>query len=182
MLLGFLFETYLFILLIRLLLQKLGANWGNPISQLVVKLTEPVVKPLRKFIPGFRGFDLSIVVAVILIQFIEMFIILGIKVHITPGILGTLILSIGYIGNKLVNIYVWGVILSVIMSWVPALQHNPLANIINTIVGPLLNLGQRYIPRIGGFDLSPIPILLALWLIRLLVLQSVIVYGFHLAY
>jgi len=182
MLLSFIFETYLFVLLLRLLLQKLGANWGNPFSQLVVKLTEPVVKPLRRFIPGFKGFDLAIVVVVLVIQTIETLIILGIKVGTMPGIFGSFVISLGYIGNKFVSIYVWGVILSVVMSWVPALQHNPLASVISTIVDPVLDLGRRFIPRIAGLDLSPIPILLLLWIIRLLLFQSIIVYGFRLAY
>lgn len=43
---NFVFDTYIFILLLRLLLQKMGANWHNPVSQLVIKVTEPVVKPL----------------------------------------------------------------------------------------------------------------------------------------
>lgn len=181
-LISFVFQTYLYILLVRLLLQKLGANWSNPISQFIVKLTEPIIKPLRKFIPGFKGFDLAIVLAVLVIQFIETMVLMIIKIHIMPDALGVLIISFAYIGNKLVNMYVWGIILSVVMTWVPTLQHNPLASIINTIVAPLLSLGRRYMPLIAGFDLSPIPILLLLWIIRIVVMQSIIVYGFHLAY
>lgn len=181
-LLNFAFETYLYILLIRLILQKLGESWSNPISQIVVKLTEPVVKPLRKFIPGFKGFDLAIVVATLVIQIIEIMLIFTIKVRIMPGIFGSLVIAIGYIGYKLSNIYFFGIILSVIMSWVPALQHNPLASVINTIATPLLNLGRRYIPKIAGIDLTPIPLLLILWFLKLLVFHPILVYGLHLAY
>ena len=49
----FVFEAFLYILLVRLLLQKAGESWHNPISQIVVKVTDPILKPLRKFIPGF---------------------------------------------------------------------------------------------------------------------------------
>ena len=181
-LLQFVFEAYLYILLIRLLLQKLGENWGNPISQLVVKLTEPIVKPLRKFIPGFKGFDLAIVFAILVINTVEILLIFKIKVGIMPGILGSIIVAIGYIGYKIINIYLWGIILRVIMSWIPALQHNPLASVINTVTYPLMNVASRYIPKIAGLDLSPIPLLLVLWLLKLLVLHPILVYGLHLAY
>lgn len=181
-LLQFVFEAFIYILLIRMLLQKLGESWNNPISQFVFKLTEPVVKPLKKFIPGFKGFDLAIFVAAFLINLIETLIIFKIKVRIMPGVFGSAIISLGFIGYKFVYIYIWGVILSAIMSWVPALQHNPLASVINTIAEPLMKLGRRFIPKMAGIDLSPIPILLALWLIKLIILHPILVYGLHLAY
>ena len=181
-LLQFIFEIYLYILLIRLLLQKLGESWSNPISQIVVTLTEPIVKPLRKFIPGFKGFDLAIVVAVFVINLVEVLLVFKIKVGVMPAILGSMIIAIGYIGYKLINIYIWGVILSVIMSWISALQHNPLASVINTIARPLMHFVGRYIPKIGGIDFSPIPLLLALWLMKLVVFHPILVYGLRLAY
>lgn len=181
-LLSFIFEAYLYILLLRLILQKLGANWSNPLSQFVVKLTEPLIKPLRKFIPGFKGFDLAIVVVALVLQIIEILLVFTIKVNIMPGIVGTVVISLGYLGDKVVNIYFWGIILSAIMSWVPALQHNPLASIINTIAMPLLNFGRRYMPKIAGLDLTPIPLLLILWLLKLLVFHPILEYGLHLAY
>lgn len=182
MLLSFVFNAYIFILLVRLLLQKFGASWTNPISQLVVKLTEPVIKPLRKFIPGFKGFDLAIVVAIFVIQLIAVIIIIGIKVNLRPSFFGSIVIAIGYLGYKLADIYIWGIILSAVMSWVPALQHNPLAAIINTITEPLMKLGRRFVPKIGGLDLSPIPLILLLWIVRAFVFQSIIVYGIRLAY
>ena len=99
-----------------------------------------------------------------------------------PGVFGSVIIAIGYIGYKLANIYIWGIILSAVMSWVPALQHNPIASVINTIARPVMNFAGRYIPKIAGIDLSAIPLLLALWLIKIVVFHPILVYGLHLAY
>ncbi|MCH9769711.1 MAG: YggT family protein, partial [Gammaproteobacteria bacterium] len=61
-LLDLLFYVYTIILLLRLLLQKLGANYFNPIVQFLVKVTEPIIRPLRSILPGFRGYDLGAII------------------------------------------------------------------------------------------------------------------------
>jgi YggT family protein len=71
LLIHILFDSYIVILLLRLMLQKLGANWYNPISQFIIQLTEKPLKPLRKFIPGVAGFDLSILLLAFVLQYIE---------------------------------------------------------------------------------------------------------------
>ncbi len=166
----------------RLLLQKLGARWSHPVSQVILKLTEPLIKPLQKLIPGFKGFDLAIIVAAMIIQIVAIMLIFTIKIHIMPGFLGSMVIAAGYLGYKLVNIYIGGLILNAIISWIPTLQYSPLAHIVNTIAMPLLNLGRRYIPTVAGLDLSPIPLFLLLWLLKLAMLRPILIYGLHLAY
>ncbi len=182
LIINFVFDTYIFILLLRLILQRMRASWHNPISQLVVKLTQPVVVPLRKMFPGFRGFDLAIIVAMLILEVIETILLLWLKIAVFPGILGSFVIAIGMLGNKVMNLYFFAIIIGVIMSWVTSLQHSPIAGIVNIITSPLLNLARRFIPPIGGFDLSPLPVLLALKLITILVFNPIIMQGYKLAY
>lgn len=180
--LNIIFNAYIFILLIRLLLQKFGANWSNPLSQLIVKITEPVIKPLRKFLPGLMGFDLAAVVAAFVIQVIATFVVISMKLPVAPGFVGSVVIAFGFFGYKIVDIYVWSIIISAIMTWVPALQHNPVGGLINVIAEPALTLARRFVPRINGIDLSPIPLLLLLWILRAFVFKAFIVAGIHMAY
>ncbi len=182
LIINFAFDAYIFVLLLRLILQKLGANWHNPVSQFVVKLTQPVVKPLRKIFPGFKGFDLAIIVAMLVLEVIEMMLLMWIKIEIFPGFLGSVVIAIGMLCNKVVNLYFFAIIIGVIMSWVPSLQHNPMAGIVNVITNPLLGLARRFIPMIGGFDLSPILVLLVLKLLEILVFNNIITQGMRWAY
>ena len=182
MIINLVFDTYVFVLLIRLFLQKFGASWGNPISQLVVKLTEPVVKPCRRFLPGFKGFDLAILFAALVIELIEQMLLLWIKINVFPGILGSIVIAFGALGNKAINIYFFGILISVVMSWIPALQQNPVGGIVRTITDPLLQFARRYVPLIGGMDLSPIPVLLVLKLVTILLFNPIITAGYKLAF
>jgi YggT family protein len=182
MLINFVFDAYIFILLLRLILQKMGANWHNPISQFVVKITQPIVVPLRKIFPGFKGFDLAIVVAMFLLELIETMLLLWVKITLFPGVLGAVVVTLGMLGGKVIDLYFFAIIITVIMSWVPALQHGPLGGIVNIVTRPLMALARRFIPPIGGFDLSPIVILLALKLLEILITSPVITLGYRLAY
>lgn len=175
---GFIFDTYIFILLLRLLLQKLGANWHNPIVQLLVKLTQPVVSPLRKFFPGFKGFDLAILVPILVLEWIGIILLLWLKLHMFPNVLGSLIIAAGTLGDKVIDLYFFAILINIVMSWVPSLQHSPVAGLVNTITHPPLALARRFIPPIAGFDLSPIPVLIVLKLVSILLLNPIIAQGY----
>ena len=118
----------------------------------------------------------------IALEFIEALLLMKIKVGVMPGLLGSLVVAIIYIANKAIALYFWGTIAVVVMSWLPAIRHNPLAAIISTIVEPLMRLARRFIPLIGGIDLSPIPILLCLKIIENYFLYPILLHGYRLAY
>jgi len=179
---NFIFDTYILILLLRLVLQKLGANWHNPAVQLIIKLTEPIVSPLRKIFPGIKGFDLAIIAPMLALEWIEVMLLLWLKFHMFSGILGSFVVALGMLGNKVINLYFFTIIIHIIMSWVPSLQHSPVAGIVNTITNPPLSLARRYIPPIAGFDLSPIPILLVLKLVTILLVNPIIAQGYKLLF
>lgn len=182
LIINILFDLYIFVLFLRLFMQKLGVRWANPFSQFVITLTEPVIKPLRRFIPGFRGFDLAIVFVCIIFEIVELMLLIWLKFGILPGIFGLLIMGFGDLAMKVVNLFFYITIIAAIISWVPTLQNNPIAEIVNFLVKPLLRIAHRYIPLVGGFDLSPIAILIILWLINILIFQPIVMLGTRIAF
>jgi YggT family protein len=180
-LINFVFAAYVYILLVRLLMQKFGASWHNPISQFVIKLTDPIIKPVRKLIPGFRGFDLAILVLALLIDYILMYLVIGIQLGIWSGFFGVFIVTVGEITKKLMNIIFVATIIWVIISWFAAARHSSAAEIVACIVEPFLAPLRRIIPLVGGFDLSPIALIILTRLIIMLVANPVIRTGLRIA-
>lgn len=171
------FGAYIIILLVRLLLQKLGANWHNPISQFVIQLTEKPLKPFRKVIPGLAGFDLAIVLFVIILQCVEIILLCLLQFGAMPNVAGLLISSIAEIFSKLVYIYIYAIVINAVASWFSQAQGHPILQIIYLIVNPVLSRFQRIIPLIGGIDVSPIAALLAFTILNMLIVQPLLMVG-----
>lgn len=175
------FDAYIFILLLRLFLQKMGASWHNPITQAIIRLTNPAIKPLRRFVPGLGGFDLSIVLVALIVELLEWWVLMALKLGIFPGIGGTLIVSIGELLNKGINIFFFATLIAALMSWFPNLQRSALAEIVDLLSSPLTRLVRRFLPLMGGLDLSPIVILLGLQVLAILLVYPIIRFGMGLA-
>src|SRR3989338_8733550 len=120
------FDTYIVILLLRLMLQKLGANWHNPVSQFIIQLTEKPLKPLRKIMPGVAGFDLSILLLAFILQLIEIFFFWVLQFGPIPNITGTVVVTVSEILSKFIYIYIYAIIINAISSWFPQMQTHPL--------------------------------------------------------
>lgn len=170
---------YVVILLLRFLMQKLGASWRNQFSQFVIKITEKPLAPFRKIIPGVKGFDLSILVFAFILQFLGTGLIWLIALRAMPHAAGVLLLTISSIFSKFLHIYIYAIFLNVIASWILPLQMSPMMNIVSLLVDPLLSFIRRYIPLIAGIDLSPIPALFGLTLLNLLVNTPLDNMGMH---
>lgn len=176
-----LFDFYIYVLLLRFFLQKRYANYFNPVTQFILKITHLPLKPLQKILPGFKGFDLAIVFLVFVLGFIEMLVLFYLQYQATPNFLGILVAAFGSIFEKVISLYFFCIIVAVLMSWLPALAQSPLAEIVRTIAGPLMSLVRRLLPPIAGIDLSPIPLLIALKLVDLVFLDPMMVWGLKLA-
>jgi len=147
---NFIFSAYIYILLLRLFMQKLGASWHNPLSQFVVKATDPLIKPLQRIVPGVGGFDLSVVALAIVLQLIAFWILAFLVFKTLPGMLGSLVVVVAYMASKVINLFFVIVIASAILSWFPNARAHPVANIVDLLAYPLTSLARRIIPLIGG--------------------------------
>lgn len=177
LLINLMVDAYIYLLLVRIILQNAHASWYNPISQFTYKLSEPLAKPMRRFMTHKHHYDSVLIVLVFIIQYVGLLLSLWLSLGMFPNILGILLVSLGKIGMKVVNIYFYATIIAAIMSWFPALQQGPVAEAIYLITAPLFNLARRYIPPLAGIDFSPFIIIIVLMLTNTLVFAKIILLG-----
>lgn len=159
-------SLYLLVVLLRFILQLVRADFYNPLSQFTVKATQPLLKPLRKIIPGFAGLDLASLVLALIVQLLLMAVVLliaGVNPLSVGGIL--LVWAVIALTSLFLKIFFFAMIISVILSWVAPGSYNPGAQLINQICEPVLAPFRRLIPNLGGLDISPIFAFMALHLI-----------------
>ncbi|HLA31112.1 MAG TPA: YggT family protein [Pseudomonas sp.] len=150
-------SLYLLIVLLRFILQLVRADFYNPLSQFILKATQPLLKPLRRVIPGLGGLDLASLVLAILVQLLLMLVVILIA-GANPLSVGLqlLVWTIIALTSLCLKIFFFAMIISVILSWVAPGSYNPGAQLVNQICEPLLAPFRKLIPNLGGLDISPI--------------------------
>ena len=168
-------SLYLLIVLLRFILQLVRADFYNPLSQFIVRATQPLLKPLRRVIPSVAGLDLASLVLAIVVQLVLMALTLMLMGYGLGDPLQLLVWSIVGVTALFLKVFFFALIISVILSWVAQGSHNPTAMLINQICEPLLAPIRRLLPSMGGLDLSPIVAFLILNLIDMLVIRNLAV-------
>ncbi len=166
------FGLYLLAILLRFLLQIARADFYNPICQMIVKITNPALRPLRRIIPGLGGLDVSALVLGLIVQAVGIFLILMLHGYGLPNILLVLGWSLTGMLALVLNIYFFALIAVIILSWVAPQTRHPAATLIFQLVEPIMRPMRRIIPSLGGLDLSPIFIFIAINLIKILVIGN----------
>lgn len=167
-----LMSLFLVIVILRFLLQLVRADFYNPVSQAIVKITMPLLKPLRKFIPSVLGIDTASVVLIILVQLVASSLLAmilgvwGIILNPLPLILWGLVGALTIISS----IFFWCMIISIIGSFIAPFSNHPLLTLANQIINPLTAPIRKLIPPLGGvLDISPIIVLLGLKIVDMLI-------------
>ncbi|WP_148861516.1 YggT family protein [Marinobacter fonticola] len=162
---------YLTIVLLRFLLQVARADFYNPISQFVVKATNPPLRPLRKVIPGWGGVDGAALVLAILIQMMTFLLILIALNNGLPAINPVTLLawSVVTVLGLIVKIYFWSVLAIVIISWIAPGSSHPAIQLIGQLTEPVMRPVRNVMPSLGGLDLSPIVVFLLLNVISIII-------------
>ena len=152
-------------LLLRFYMQAFRVSFGNQIGAFIVQLTNWLVKPLRKLLPGLFGLDLASLVPAYLLQVLLLLAVFalrgGLEVLAIERLLA-LIFWQGALATLRLSIYllIGALFLQAIISWVS--PHSPLAQPVAQLTRPFLRPIQRFVPPIAAIDLSPlIAILLA---------------------
>ncbi|HET8791664.1 MAG TPA: YggT family protein [Modicisalibacter sp.] len=172
MLVNTLINIYLFLLMLRFLLQASRADYYNPLSQSVVKVTQPVVKPLQAFLRPVGRFDLASLGAGFIIKAVSIVAIMQIAIGIMPPIGGIAIASVAALASAILKIYFFALIGMIILSWVAPQASHPGALLINQLVEPIMAPVRKVIPPLGMIDLSPIIVFIAINLIDGIVVGS----------
>ena len=168
-LLQLVFGFYILALLLRFLLQWARADFYNPLVQLLVKLTNPPLLPLRRYIPGYRGLDMAAIVLMLLLQLLEL--LLSAWLFGQPVTLpGLLVMALAEWLGLLLTVLLWAVILRVVLSWFNPDFRQPVVHLLYELTEPVLRPARRLLPPFSGLDLSPLLVIVALQLGRILVL------------
>lgn len=166
------FGLYLMLLMLRFLLQLVRADFHNPVSQFMVKATNPLLRPLRRIIPGLAGIDLASVVLLFAIQALELGLLnLASGISVDAGALA--VISIARLVNLLLTIYLITILIQVILSWVGPQAYNPVVSLLYSLNEPVLRPARRILPPFSGIDLSPLIVLVVIQLLKILVVAPI---------
>ncbi len=165
------FNLFALALLLRFLLQWVRASFRNPFAQFLVALTNFLVLPLRKVIPGLAGLDLASLFAAWLVEFLMLLAVLAVSGFpllvagwgVVPGVM---LWAVVKLVSLSVYVLMGAVLIQALLSWVN--PYTPLAPMLDALAGPVLRPVRRLIPPVGGVDLSPLVVLLALQLVLML--------------
>lgn len=162
---------YLLAVLLRFLLQIARADFYNPFTQAIVKVTDPAVRVFRRLVPGYRGVDFASLVLAFLLQCIFTALLITMSGFAIPGV--GLIITWSALGllSFVLNIYFWGMIISIISSFIAPFSAHPALVLIRQLTEPLMAPFRRLLPSMGGLDLSPIFVFLALQIIRTVIIM-----------
>jgi YggT family protein len=153
------FALFTYAILLRFVMQLMRAPFRNPLGQAVMALTDWIVKPLRKLLPGFRGIDWASLVGAFVFQFawlLALQLVLGSGfVLLGPGLGFLLLATLVALVKALLWLVIVVVLAQAILSWVA--PDGPIAGVLNALTFPLLRPVRRVLPPIGGtLDLSPL--------------------------
>jgi YggT family protein len=156
------FGLFVFVVLLRFWMQALRAPFRNPVGQFVTALSNWIVLPVRRVVPGVLGLDLATVLIAWLAEVLTLFLLLwlhGGSLGSSPGVAAGFIAVTAFVELLRLSLYLLiGVVLvQVIISWVN--PHAPMAGIFDALTRPFYGMFRRFVPPIGGIDLSPLFVL-----------------------
>lgn len=165
---------YVFCLLLRFWLHWNNGDFRNPIGQFLLAITNPVILPFGKLITNRRGFAVVSLIVALLITIVKVYLLLKLS-GVTPRPGGVALYAVGELIQTSIYIFFFSIIIRAIASWLgPQIQYNPVMGVIYSLTEPLLAPARRFIPLIGGLDLSPIAVLIFLELTRIVVVGPIL--------
>ena len=173
----FIIGIYLMLVLLRFLFQLVRADFYNPISQAIVTATNPPLRILRKFVPGFAGVDWPSIILMFSIQAVEICLITLLLTGHMPSLPALFVLCLAHLLQLTAYVYMFFIFITVIISWINPGAYNPLTVLIYQITDPLMRKVRRRIPTTAGLDWSPMVVLLGIYLFLSLVVTPLMDLG-----
>lgn len=148
-------QLYLLVLLLRFWMPILGADFRNPLAQGILRVTSPLVVPVRRFVPSIGRLDTSTILIAYVIQFLTVLLLLTIGGYMvdTIPIMVTTLIELAVLS---LNLFFFVILIKIILSWVAPHTHNYATALLTALAEPVLRPFRRIIPSIGGLDISPI--------------------------
>ena len=164
-----LFSLYILAVMLRFLFGAVHADFYNPISQFLVRITNPLLIPLRKVIPSIGKFDSAAMLLMIVLQLAAVTLILLLRGEgISSAIL--IIATLATLVSLLIDVFMFAIIVEVIISWMNPGSYNPVSSLLHSLTSPVLRPIQHFIPSIAGIDLAPLFAIIGLQVLRMLIM------------
>lgn len=161
----FLLTLYLYGILTRLLLTFHQADFYNPISQVLARVTDPVYQPVRHVMPSARGWDLALLAIALVLKLVSLYI--GGAMELGASIPGLVLFALTQIGGMMLNIYLISLIVVVIASWVRlSAGADQFLSLVRSLTTPMLMRIRGVLPDTGILDLSPMVALFGLYFLQ----------------
>ena len=161
-----LIDMYLVTFVLRLAMQWVRADFRNPIVQFVLTVTNPLVAPLRRFLPPIYKIDTGTLLVYLLLQFITVTVLTQLTCPEPTDFITNFMLATIRGLLLILNVYFFLTFGYVLMSWIAQGTHNPslamIFRLLQELTAPVLTPLQRIIPAIAGLDLTPILLLLGI--------------------
>lgn len=181
--LGILFNLYATVVAVRFVMQLVRADYYNPMAQAIVKVTDPLLVPLRRFVPSIKRYDTASLVLCFLVLFLKLitfkFLSLGYAPTLGQSMLlgqltipGLLVLSILDMIHHFFNVFIYALIIQAVMSWIPGAAGNPVHSLVSSISEPVLRPLRNIIPPLGGIDLTVFFTIIGLFALRIFLLGT----------
>ncbi len=167
-----LFGLYILVVMLRFLLQMVRADFYNPFSQFLVKATSPLLRPLRRIIPGWGGVDIASLVLLFILQSVAILVMALLQGGALEaiGIAGLFMATITKLISLLLYIYFFSLIIIALLSWVSTGGYNPVTALMSSLTEPLLRPVRRILPPVGMLDFSVFVTILGLVVARMLIM------------
>ena len=172
-----LFFFYLLAIVLRFLLQLVRADFYNPVSQFLVKVTNPLLLPLRKIVPGYGGIDFACILLALIVQMVGTQLLVLLKFGATVDLVALLVASLFGIAALLLKFYFFGIILMIILSWVAPGTNSPVVLLLYQLTEPVMAPFRKLIPALGGLDLSPIVVFILINMLNEVLRQGALAAG-----
>ena len=163
-----LFSLYILAVMLRFLLGVVRADFYNPISQFLVRITNPLLIPLRKILPGFGKIDVAAIVLMLVLS-VAMLLVIVLLRGTGVSVLPLLMMAVGELVMLAINVFLVAIIVQVIISWINPGSYNPVNALLHSLTTPILRPIQRIIPPLSGIDLSPLFALIGLQVLKMLI-------------
>jgi YggT family protein len=163
-------QLYLLLLLLRFWLPLFRADFRNPVAQGVLRLTSPLIIPLRRFLPPIGRIDTSTVLVAVGIEYLLILLLLTLS-GVSAPIVTIAITALLELAVLSLNMFFFVILIRIILSWVAPQNYNPITAMLSTIAEPILRPFRRLVPPLGGLDISPI-FAIVLMQAGIIVLQS----------
>ena len=148
-------QLYLLVLLLRFWLPWFNVDFRNPMAQGILRLTSPLIVPLRRFVPAIGRLDTATVLVAMVLEYLLVVFLLSIR-GLDMGFIPIAVTAFFELAILSLNLMFFVILIRIILSWVAPGNYSPVTAMLNALAEPVLRPFRRMLPAIGGLDISPI--------------------------